>query len=86
MDENNEVEILVKYTMKADPKNTIKYSFIADRDYETALRKFIHIKGGTGKVSVISIQDWDRANLKYTIEEPITAEDKESIVYQVMNE
>lgn len=86
MGENTEVEILIKYTMTKDPKNVIKYSFIVDKDYETALRKFINIKGGKGKVSIISIQDWDRATLKYTIAEPITIEDKESIVYQIMNE
>lgn len=86
MDENTEVQVLVKYTMIKDPKNEIKYSFIADKDYETALRKFIRIKGGKSKVSVISIQDWDRANLKYTIAEPITVEDQSSIVYRIMNE
>ena len=50
------------------------------------LKKFLLIKGGRDKVSVESIQDWDRQSNQFTREQPITREDKDGVVYQVMQE
>lgn len=84
MEENNKVEILVRFLIKET--NEIKESFIENSDYETALRKFLKIKGGKDKISIISIQDWDRREKRFTIDKPITIDDTSSVVYQVMNE
>lgn len=84
MNNQNKVEILVRY--KNNKSNKINYSFIENSDYETALRKFLKIKGGKTKITIISIQDWDRLEKRFTIEKPITIEDKTSVVYKVMNE
>lgn len=84
MNNQNKVEILVRY--KDNKSNKINYSFIENSDYETALRKFLKIKGGKTKITIISIQDWDRLEKRFTIEKPITIEDKKSVVYKIMNE
>ena len=84
MNNQNKVEILVRY--KNNKSNKINYSFIENSDYETALRKFLKIKGGKTKITIISIQDWDRLEKRFTIEKPITIEDKKSVVYKIMNE
>ena len=84
MEENNKVEILVRFLIKET--NEIKESFIENSDYETALRKFLKIKVGKDKISIISIQDWDRREKRFTIDKPITIDDRSSVVYQVMNE
>ena len=84
MEEKKRVEILVKYVNKTT--NDRNYSFIENSDYETALRKFLKIKGGKNKITILSIQDWDRREKRFTIDEPITLEDKNSVVYKIMNE
>lgn len=84
MNNQNKVEILVRY--KDNKSNKINYSFIENSDYETALRKFLKVKGGKTKITIISIQDWDRLEKRFTIEKPITIEDKKSVVYKIMNE
>lgn len=78
------VGILVKYQKKN--KDNILKSYIEGENYETVLRKFLKAKGGKEKISIQSIQDWDREKNIFTIDEPITIEDKENVVYQVMNE
>ena len=65
MNNQNKVEILVRY--KNNKSNKINYSFIENSDYETALRKFLKIKGGKTKITIISIQDWDRLEKRFTI-------------------
>lgn len=78
------VEILVNYT--ENQTNEQRQSFIEDADYLTALRKFLKIKGGREKITITSIQDWDRREKRFTIDSPITLEDTASVIYQVMNE
>lgn len=78
------VEILVKYMV--NQTNEQKNSFIESSDYETALRKFLKVKGGKEKITIVSIQDWDRREKRFTIDKPITIEDTSSVVYQIMNE
>ena len=84
MDESKKVEILVRYKKTGSSK--VLNSFIEGSDYESVLRTFLKVKGGRSKISILSIQDWDRREQKFTIPEPITVEDKDSIVYKIMNE
>lgn len=84
MDNEKKIEILVRFTQKGS--NEIKYSFIENTDYETALKKFLMVKGGKDNITILSIQDWDRREKRFTIDKPITLEDKNSVVYKIMNE
>ena len=84
MDNEKKIEILVRFTEKGSDK--INYSFIENIDYETALKKFLMVKGGKDNITILSIQDWDRCKKMFTIDKPITLEDKNSIVYKIMNE
>ncbi len=77
-------EIMVRYKINATGE--LKYSFIVDNSYENALRKFLKIKGGKETITILSIRDWDRKEMKFTIPEPICLKDKNSIVYKIMNE
>lgn len=78
------VEILVRYIV--NQTNEHKNSFIESSDYETALRKFLKVKGGKENITIISIQDWDRLEKRFTLDKPITIEDTTGVVYQIMNE
>lgn len=44
------------------------------------------VKGGKDNITILSIQDWDRREKRFTIDKPITLEDKNSVVYKIMNE
>lgn len=84
MEENNKIEILVRFSINGSDE--VKESFIENSDYETALKKFLKIKGGKEKITILSIQDWDRREKRFTIDRPITLEDKDGVVYKVMND
>ncbi|MCI9412370.1 MAG: hypothetical protein HFG36_09935 [Eubacterium sp.] len=78
------VGILINY--KENRSGQIKNSYMEGNDYESVLKKFLLVKGGKDKVSIESIQDWDRKSNQFTREHPITKEDKDGVVYQVMKE
>lgn len=78
------VGILINY--EENHSGEIKKTYMEGNDYESVLKKFLLIKGGRDKVSVESIQDWDRQSNQFTREQPITREDKDGVVYQVMQE
>ncbi len=84
MEEKNKVEILITY--QRNDSGEQKQSFIENESYETALRKFLQIKGGKEKITILSIQDWDRREKKFTIASPITLAQKDSVVYKIMHE
>ncbi|MCI8363779.1 MAG: hypothetical protein HFG34_02360 [Eubacterium sp.] len=78
------VGILINY--KENRSGQIKKSYMEGSDYESVLKKFLLVKGGRDKVSIESIQDWDRQINQFTTEQPITREDKNGVVYRVMEE
>lgn len=84
MNNEKKIEILVRFTEKGSDE--IKYSFIENTNYETALKKFLKVKGGKDNITILSIQDWNRREKRFTIDKPITLEDKNSVVYKIMNE
>ncbi len=76
------VGVLIKYK-KTESEEELK-SYIEGEDYESILSKFIKIKGGASKISVQSIQDWDRLQNQFMVPKPITIDDKNSVVYKIM--
>lgn len=84
MSEANKVEVLVRY--RKTNSTEVLNSFIEGDDYESVLRTFLKVKGGRSNISIISIQDWDRRKKHFTIPEPITIEDKDNVIFKIMNE
>lgn len=78
------VGILIDY--KENNSGQIKTTYMEGSDYESVLKKFLLVKGGRDKVSIESIQDFDRNSNQFSAEQPITKEDKEGVVCQVMEE
>lgn len=77
------VGILIQY--KTKHSDEIQKTYMEGDGCEQVLKKFLAVKGGKQNVQIISIQDWDRTKNEFTIPHPISAEDPDGVVYQVMN-
>lgn len=78
------IGVLIKY--RENGTGIKKESYMEGNNYEQVLTKFLAVKGGKEKICIESIQDWDRQKKEFTIDRPITLEDRENVVYQVMNQ
>lgn len=76
------VGILITY--KENVSDTSKKSYMEGTSYESVLTKFLIVKGGKKKITIESIQDWNREKNCFE-RDPITFQDKSEIVYKVMH-
>lgn len=87
MANQHKTEISITYIENATGE--VKTSYVENYDVETALRRFLMMKGGKRKISITQIQEWDRRKDDNPLPEDetiISVEDKDGIVYKVMNE
>ena len=78
------VGILINY--KENNSGQTKTTYMEGSSYESVLKKFLLVKGGRDKVSIESIQDFDRNSNQFATEQLITKDDKDGVVYQVMKD
>lgn len=80
----NRVNVIIRWRKK--DSNKINYTFIDSfESYRGAITSLLNAKGGFGKIDIMSIQDYDR-NIQKCKNEPILADDKNGIIFEMYNE
>lgn len=80
----NYVEVMIEWKKK-NKSRVYKTSIDSFESYKGAISALLSLKGGFEKIDILSVQDFNK-NLNQCINDPIMADDKDSIIYKMYKE